>query len=123
MWVPLALSPGQAALRQLAGQLAVYLAPPGYAEMFCDLGFADLVTRARAGQRRSELAAAIPVELVEKVCAIGSDEQITARLQEYLDAGADTIAVVPATAEDPAGRAALSCAASYNPNRSNEIAL
>jgi probable F420-dependent oxidoreductase len=121
VWVPLALSPGHAALRQVNSQLAVYLAPPGYAEMFCELGFADLVARARArvGQRRSELAAAIPVELVEKVCAIGSAEQITTRLQEYLDAGADTIAVVPATAEDPAGRAALSCAASYQHNRSN----
>jgi probable F420-dependent oxidoreductase len=123
VWVPVALSPGQAARRQLASQLAVYLAPPGYAEMFCDLGFAELVTRARAGARRSELAAAIPDELVEKVCAIGSAEQITTRLQDYLDAGADTIAVVPTTAEDPAGRAALACVASYQHNRSKEIAL
>jgi probable F420-dependent oxidoreductase len=124
VWVPLALSPGQAALRQLASQLAVYLAPPGYAEMFCELGFADLVTRARAGARRSELAAAIPVELVVKVGAVGTDEQITERLQEYLDAGADTVAVVPVTAEDPGGRAALSCAASHQHIPSNkEIAL
>jgi probable F420-dependent oxidoreductase len=120
VWVPLAPSPGQAALHQLSSQIAIYLAPPGYAEMFCELGFADLVTRARAGARRQELAAAIPDELVEKVCAIGSDEQITARLQEYLDAGADSIAVVPATAEDPAARAALACAANYQHNRSNK---
>jgi probable F420-dependent oxidoreductase len=119
VWVPLALSPGPAALRQVANQLAVYLAPPGYGEIFCELGFADLVARARAGQRRSELAAAIPIELVATVGAIGSAEQITARLQAYLDAGANTIAVVPATAEDPAARAALSCAASYQHIPSN----
>jgi probable F420-dependent oxidoreductase len=113
VWVPLALSPGRAALRQMSSQLAVYLVPPGYGEMFCELGFADLVTRARAGQRRSETAAAIPVELIAQVAAIGSAAQITARLREYLDAGADTVAVAPATAEDPGGVAALSCVSSY----------
>lgn len=113
VWVPLAMSPGRAAVQQMNSQLAVYLAPPGYAEMFCELGFADLVARARAGQRRSELAAAIPVELIAQVGAIGNSEQITARLQEYLDAGADTVAVSPATAEDPGGRAALSLASRY----------
>jgi probable F420-dependent oxidoreductase len=111
VWVPLALSPRQAALRQLASQLAVYLAPRGYGEMFSELGFADLVARARAGSRRTELAAAIPVELIAKVGAIGSAELITERLQAYLNAGADSVALVPATAEDPAGRSALSCAA------------
>ena len=123
VWVPLALSPGHATLRQLRSQLAVYLAPPGYGEMFCELGFADLVARARALQRRSETAAAIPVELIAQVAAIGSAAQITARLQEYLDAGADTVAVAPATAEDSGGRAALSCASSYQHIPSKEIAI
>jgi probable F420-dependent oxidoreductase len=124
VWVPLALSPGRAAIQQVSSQLAVYLAPPGYAEMFCELGFADLVARARTGQRRSELAAEIPVELVAQVCAIGSAQRICARLQEYLDAGADTVAVAPATAEDPGARAALSCVSSYQhiPSK-KEIAL
>ena len=55
VWVPVAVRPGEAALRQLAGQLAVYLAPPGYGEMFCELGFAELVERARGGARRSDI--------------------------------------------------------------------
>jgi probable F420-dependent oxidoreductase len=111
VWVPVALRPGEAAMRQAAGQLAVYLAPPGYGEMFSELGFAELVGRARAGARRSELAAAIPGELAEQVGAFGAPEQIAGRLRAYLDAGADTVAVVPVTAEDPAGRATLDCAA------------
>ncbi|MBV9350531.1 MAG: hypothetical protein JOZ23_03205, partial [Mycobacterium sp.] len=94
-----------------ANQLAIYLAPPGYGEMFSDLGFPDLVERARSGARRSELAAAIPLELAEQLGAFGSPEQIAARLRAYLHAGADTVAVVPVTAEDPAGRAVLECAA------------
>jgi probable F420-dependent oxidoreductase len=111
VWVPVAVRPGAAALRQLANQLAVYLAPPGYGEMFCELGFTDLVERARSGARRSELAAAIPLEMAEQLAAVGTLEQIAARLQAYRQAGADTVAVIPVTAEDPAGRAALQCAA------------
>jgi probable F420-dependent oxidoreductase len=107
VWVPIALEPGDAALAQLASQLAIYLAPPGYGEMFSELGFSALVERARDGARRAELARSVPRELLERVCALGSREGLMARLDEYHEAGADTVAVVPSTAEDPRGRAAL----------------
>ncbi|UMB69405.1 LLM class F420-dependent oxidoreductase [Mycobacterium paraterrae] len=110
-WVPVAVRPGAAALHQLASQLAVYLAPPGYGEMFCDLGFTELVERARAGARRAELAGTIPLELASELAALGTPEQVGDRIRAYLDAGADTVAVIPVTAEDPAGRIALACAA------------
>lgn len=111
VWVPVAVQPGEAALRQLAGQLAVYLAPPGYGEMFCELGFAEFVERARNGERRSELAASMPLELAEQLAALGTPEQVAGKLRAYRQAGADTVAVIPVTAEDPAGRTALACAA------------
>ena len=111
VWVPAALRPGEAAFRQTANQVAIYLAPPGYGEMFCELGFADLVERARGGARRSELAATMPFELAEQLGAFGTAEQVAARLQAYAQAGADTVAVVPVTADDPAGRGVLECAA------------
>jgi len=38
VWVPAALAPGTATRRQLAAQIAVYLRPPGYGEMFAALG-------------------------------------------------------------------------------------
>jgi len=111
VWVPVAVNPGDTALRQLAAQLAVYLAPPGYGEMFSELGFLDLVQRARSGARRAELATAVPVELLDQVCALGSAEDIAERMQAYYDAGADTVAIVPATAEDPCGAATLNAVA------------
>jgi probable F420-dependent oxidoreductase len=111
VWVPLALNPTGAALTQLAAQIAAYLAPPGYGEMFIGLGFSDLVTAARSGTRRSELAKAVPLALLEAIGAVGSSDHVLSRLQSYLDAGADTVAVVPATADDPAGHAALQLAA------------
>lgn len=110
VWVPAALNPGAAAQAQLAAQLAVYLGPPGYGEMFSALGFDDLVRRARAGATRRELAAAIPVELLDRVCALGDADRITARLRAYREAGADCVAVVPSTAEDPGGGATLRAA-------------
>jgi probable F420-dependent oxidoreductase len=117
VWVPAALDPGDAARMQLSAQLAAYLGPPGYGEMFSTLGFGDLVRRARAGARRLELATSVPVELLDFVCALGSGERIAERLRAYHQAGADAVAVVPSTAEDPSGRATLNAVAlQYNPN-------
>jgi probable F420-dependent oxidoreductase len=114
VWAPAAMNPGEASMQQAASQLAIYLAPPGYGEMFSTLGFSDLVETARRGARRSELATAIPFELTEQLGAFGDHEQIAARLKAYLNAGADTVAVVPVTAEDPDGRAVLECAAAVD---------
>ena len=111
VWVPAAYQPGEAALRQLAAQLAVYLAPPGYGEMFCELGYGDLVQRARAGAGRLELADHIPADLLGQICLAGSAERIATSLRAYHEAGADCVAVVPSTAEDPGGRAVLTAVA------------
>jgi probable F420-dependent oxidoreductase len=104
VWVAAALDPGEQAMAQIAGQLAIYLGAPGYGELFTELGFRTLVDRARAGARRAELVAAIPPELVAQVAAVGSAADIAARIAAYHDAGADHVGVVPSTAEDPAGR-------------------
>ncbi|MFD4638006.1 LLM class F420-dependent oxidoreductase [Lentzea sp. NPDC058436] len=107
VWIPAALDPGPDTLRQLRAQLSVYLAPPGYGEMFTALGHSTLVDEARAGKPRSELAQAIPLDLVEAVGAIGSARTVADRVGEYFEAGADHVGLVPATAEDPAARRLL----------------
>jgi probable F420-dependent oxidoreductase len=113
VWVPVALDPGEAARAQMAAQIAVYLAPPGYGEMFSALGFGALVERARGGARRAELAAEIPAALLERIGAVGDGDAVVARIRAYHAAGADVVGAVPSTAEDPGGRRALraSCAA------------
>ena len=109
VWVPVAVDPvrGRTPTGRSAGGVP---GPPGYGEMFCELGFADLVQKARAGTTRRELAAAIPVELLDGVCALGSADRVEAQLRAYHEAGADCVAVVPSTAEDPAVRATLRAA-------------
>jgi probable F420-dependent oxidoreductase len=110
VWVPAALDPGTAARRQLASQLAVYLAPPGYGEMFAALGFGALVDAARAGNPRRDLAAAIPDALLESIGAVGGVGDVAARVAAYAAAGADDVALVPTTAEDPGGERLLAAA-------------
>ncbi|WP_326834227.1 LLM class F420-dependent oxidoreductase [Amycolatopsis rhabdoformis] len=105
VWVPVALNPGEATVRQLAAQASVYLRPPGYGEMFAELGYGDLVTAARAGVPRAELK--VPPSLVADVGALGSATEIRSRIAAYRAAGADHVGLVPATAEDPAGRTVL----------------
>lgn len=113
VWVTVAQDPGAATLAQLAAQMAVYLRPPGYGEMFTELGFGSLVDRARGGAKRRELAQEISIELLRQVCAIGSASEIRARLASYLAAGATRVGIVPATAEDPGGERVL---AALGPN-------
>jgi probable F420-dependent oxidoreductase len=117
VWVPVALEPGPATIRQLASQVAIYLRAPGYSEMFVGLGFERLVERARSGEPRRALAAAIPPELLESVCAIGTQAQITATITSYLDAGADHVAIAPATAEDAAAARVLAALAANHDER------
>jgi probable F420-dependent oxidoreductase len=107
VWVPAALELDSeldtATLRQLAGQLSVYLAPPGYGEMFTELGHGELVARARAGVPRAELAGQVPAELLAAVGLVGPAPRIVDRIATYHRAGADHVGIVPATATDPAG--------------------
>jgi alkanesulfonate monooxygenase SsuD/methylene tetrahydromethanopterin reductase-like flavin-dependent oxidoreductase (luciferase family) len=111
VWVPAALEPGAEALAQLNGQLAIYLGAPGYGELFSDLGFDSLVSRARSGARRAELAAAIPPQLLDQIGAAGSPEDVSRRIASYHDAGADHVGLVPSTAEDPGGRRLMAAVA------------
>jgi probable F420-dependent oxidoreductase len=108
VWVPAAVDPGPATHRQLAGQLAAYVGAPGYGEMLSDAGFTDIVNLARSGTvRRAELSARIPLQMIEAVGAIGDRLSVQDRIEAFRAAGADIVALVPATAEDPGGRRVL----------------
>src|SRR4051812_16132219 len=100
VWVPVALDAGDAAHAQLAGQLAVYLAPPGYGEMFSALGFDDLVVRARSGATRRELAAGPPGGGLGSGSAVGSGARIAGRRKEYGAARARCLAMGPSPPQD-----------------------
>ncbi|MEX2254921.1 MAG: LLM class F420-dependent oxidoreductase [Acidimicrobiia bacterium] len=111
VWIPVAVDPDDATLDQLRRALVAYVAAPGYGEMFADAGFGDVVTLARGGARPADVLDAIPVALVEAIGAVGDQTACRARLEAYARAGADDLALVPATAGDPAGRRTLTALA------------
>ena len=107
VWLAAAHEPNADGIAQLARQVCVYLAPPGYGEMFRAAGFGALVERARAGEPQARLAQQVPRALLEAVTALGSRSELRARVSDYAAAGADEIAVVPVTAGDDAGTRVL----------------
>lgn len=106
-WVAAAYEPGPATIDQLRRQLAVYVAQPGYGEMFASAGFADVVEKSRRAGHPQSIVELIPDELVATVCALGDEMILTERFSEYVAAGVDTLCVVPATAEDAGGEKIL----------------
>ena len=107
VWVPAAVDPTEGGRRQLARALVAYLAAPGYGEMFAAAGFAALVERARAGTSAKELLPDVPDGLPEAIGLVGDVATCRTRVQDYVDAGADEVVLVPVTAGDPAGRRTL----------------
>lgn len=100
VWVVGAVDPTPATLMQLAAAKVGYYAAPGYGEMFADAGFGDLVELARSGAHPREVLAATPPEVEQAIAMVGDQATVGHRLRAYLDAGADEVCVVPATADD-----------------------
>jgi probable F420-dependent oxidoreductase len=113
VWLGTVVDPSEQGIEQLRRGLVAYLSAPGYAEMFAEAGFGDVVSFARTGPHPRELLAAIPAELVGHVSLVGDEKTIRARLAEYAGAGVDEVALVPGSTDaDPAGVATLTVLAS-----------
>ena len=107
VWLAAAVEPAEEALTQLARGFVMYLAAPGYGEMFAEAGYGDLVAAARAGAHPRELLAAVPPSLLRDVALVGPAAEIEDRIAAYHAAGVDEVCLVPATAGDPAGERTL----------------
>ena len=116
-WVSAALDPSPAGIEQLRRGLVAYLAVPGYAEMFAEAGFGEVVSYARTGPHPRDLLAAIPAEIVGHVSLAGDRATVLARLGDYAAAGVGQVALVPGSCDaDPAGVATLTALAPAGAN-------
>ncbi|MCZ4098822.1 LLM class F420-dependent oxidoreductase [Streptomyces sp. SID13666] len=107
-WVTAAVDPSPEAVEQLRRGVVGYLAAPGYAEMFIEAGFGDVVEFARSRPHPRELLAAVPAELTAAVGLVGDLGAVRARLAEYAAAGVDEVAVVASSTDaDPGGERTL----------------
>ena len=107
VWLPCAADPAPETIDQLKRAIVGYLAAPGYGEMMMQAGFDELVNYARTRPHPRELLAAMPDELIAAIGLIGDTSAIQARVDEYREAGADEICLVPATAGDELGHRTL----------------
>lgn len=107
VWLAAAIDPTPDELAWQAQGFVGYLAAPGYAEMFIDAGFGDLVEFARTRPHPREVAARIPIELLDTVALVGDEAHVRARIAEYEAAGIDEVCIVPPPLEVGCGRRTL----------------
>ncbi|MET9394944.1 LLM class F420-dependent oxidoreductase [Streptomyces sp. NPDC006624] len=106
-WLPAAVDPEPESLRQILRGVAGYLTVPGYCDMFVDAGLAEVVELAAKGADPDTLLRALPPKAAGTVALVGDAATVRARVDAYAEAGLDEIALVPATAGDPAGKRTL----------------
>lgn len=101
VWLNCVVDPDAASYEQIARGKVGYFSAPGYREMFEEAGFGALVELERGGAHPRQILAAIPSELHLQVDLTGDTAAVVRRLGAYYAAGADEIALIPATASDP----------------------
>jgi probable F420-dependent oxidoreductase len=107
VWLAAAVDPTPQERRWMALGYVGYLAAPGYAEMFSNAGFGELVGVARTRPHPRELAAALPSELLDAVAIVGSEADVRRRIDDYAAAGIAEIGLVVPPLDSPSGRRTL----------------
>jgi len=106
-WLCAAIDPSDEERAWLSRGFVGYLAAPGYAEMFVEAGYGDLVELARSGPSPKEIFARMPADLIDHVALIGSESEVRARIGEYAAAGVREICLVPSAPDQPSCRRTL----------------
>ncbi|MFI7404646.1 LLM class F420-dependent oxidoreductase [Streptomyces sp. NPDC049541] len=106
-WLPAAVDPEPESLAQVLRSVAGYLTVPGYSDVFTAAGFGEAVQLAATGAGPDVLVRALPPAAAGTVGLVGDADAVRARVDAYAEAGLDEIALVPATAGDPAGERTL----------------
>lgn len=99
IWVPVAIDPDESARRDLLRAMVPYLRAAGFAAMFTESGFGEVVRLARSGAHIRSVVAAAPTELLSAVAAVGSRAEVDAALTEYQAVGADDVLLIPHSAD------------------------
>jgi len=99
LWVPVAVDPDETVRRDLLRSLVPYLRAPGFAGMFTEAGFGELVRLARSGAHIRSVVAAAPPDLLSTIGAVGPVAAVQAALAEYRAVGVDDLLLVPDSPE------------------------
>jgi probable F420-dependent oxidoreductase len=101
VWLCAAIDPSDEERAWLARGFVGYLAAPGYAEMFTDAGYGDLVEFARSRPGPKQVHARMPPDLIDRVALVGSESAVRERIDRYASAGVAEICLVPPAPDLP----------------------
>lgn len=107
VWLCAAIDPTEQERAWLSRGFVGYLAAPGYAEMFVEAGFGDLVEFARSRPGPKEVFARMPDDLIDRVALVGSEAEVRRRIGEYEAAGITEICLVPPAPDLPSAERTL----------------
>jgi probable F420-dependent oxidoreductase len=107
VWLAAAVDPTDAERAWLSRGFVGYLAAPGYAEMFEEAGFGELVAFARTKPGPKELFARMPPDLIDRVALVGDEPTVRARIAEYEAAGVREVCIVPPAPDQPSAMRTL----------------
>jgi probable F420-dependent oxidoreductase len=94
IWLAAAIDPSDEERAWLSRGFVGYLAAPGYAEMFSEAGYGDLVELAKSGSGPKEVFARMPEDLIDRVALVGDEATVRRRIAEYESAGIAEIGIV-----------------------------
>lgn len=112
VWLCAAIDPSDEERDWLAKGFVGYLAAPGYGEMFTEAGFGELVEFARTRPGPKAVYARMPVDLIDQVALVGSEQHVRDRIAEYAAAGVTEVCLVPPAPDLPSCRRTLEALAS-----------
>lgn len=101
VWLCAAIDPTDEERDWLSRGFVGYLAAPGYAEMFIEAGFGDVVEFARSRPGPKAVFARMPADLIDHVALVGSESEVRRRIGEYQSAGITEVAIVPPAPDLP----------------------
>ena len=101
VWLCAAIEPTEAERAWLSRGFVGYLAAPGYAEMFVEAGYGELVEFARSRPGPKEVFAQMPADLIDRVALVGSESEVAHRIAQYEAAGVAEICIVPPAPDLP----------------------
>jgi probable F420-dependent oxidoreductase len=111
VWLCAAIDPTDEERQWLTRGFVGYLAAPGYAEMFTDAGYGELVEFARTRPNPKDLLVRIPLDLIDRVALVGDEAAVRRRIDEYAEAGVAEICLVPPAPELPSSLRTLAALA------------
>jgi probable F420-dependent oxidoreductase len=107
VWLCAAVDPTEAEREWLTRGFVGYLAAPGYAEMFADAGYGELVEFARSRPGPKAVLDRIPAELLDDVALVGDESHVRRRVADYATAGITEIGLVMPPLDLTCGRTTL----------------